>query len=61
MDDQLARCLVAVDEGWGQVLENRNEKTISAAINELLSRSGKSEPLDVESGAITLAKQLINR
>ena len=61
MDDQLARCLVAVDEGWGQVLENRNEKTISAAINELLSRSGKSEPLDVESGAITLAKQLMNR
>jgi len=27
----------------------------------LLSRSGKSEPLDVESGAITLAQQLVKR
>ncbi|CAI8394141.1 MAG: hypothetical protein CND85_02575 [Marine Group II euryarchaeote MED-G33] len=61
MDDQLARCMAAVDEGWGQVLEDRDEKTISTAIDELLSRSGKSEPLDVESGAITLAQQLVKR
>ena len=61
MDDQLARCLVSVEEGWGQVLEKRDEKTITAAIDELLSRSGKSSPLDVESGAIPLAKQLTNR
>ena len=61
MDDQLARCMVSVEEGWGQVLENRDEKTIPAAIDDLLSRSGKSEPLDVESGAIPLAKQLIAR
>ena len=61
MDDQLARCMVSVEEGWGQVLENRDEKTIPAAIDDLLSRSGKSEPLNVESGAIPLAKQLITR
>ena len=61
MDDQLARCMVSVEEGWGQVLEKRDEKTITAAIDELLSRSGKSSPLDVESGAIPLAKQLTSR
>ena len=61
MDDQLARCLVSVDEGWGQVLEHRDEQSITVAIEELLNRAGKSAPLNVESGAIELAKQLTQR
>ena len=61
MDDQLARCLVSVEEGWGQVLEHRDEQSITVAIEELLNRAGKSAPLSVESGAIELAKQLTQR
>ena len=28
MDDQLARCNIAVEEGWGIVVEERNEKQL---------------------------------
>ena len=37
MDDQLARCKVAEDEGWGTVVVERNHTTITDAIDELLS------------------------
>jgi len=37
MDDQLARCKVAEEEGWGIVIETRTQKEISLAINKLLS------------------------
>ena len=47
-------------EGWGQVLEHRDEQSITVAIEEL-SIAGKSAPLNVESGAIELAKQLTQR
>ena len=36
MDDQLARCKQAEIEGWGIVVESRNEQTIPAAVTRLL-------------------------
>ena len=36
MDDQLARCKQAEIEGWGIVVESRNEQTIAAAVTRLL-------------------------
>lgn len=35
MDDQLARCRVSEDEGWGIVVEQRNKNSIEAAIIEI--------------------------
>ena len=40
MDDQLARCKVAEDEGWGIVVVNRNTSSISEGIAHLLSTAG---------------------
>lgn len=40
MDDQLARCKVAEDEGWGTVVVNRNTSSISEGIAHLLSTAG---------------------
>ena len=37
MDDQLARCKVAVDEGWGVVVETRTRKNILSSITEVQS------------------------
>lgn len=36
MDDQKARCLISVDEGWGIVNTNRNKTNISKDIKKLL-------------------------
>ena len=58
MDNQLARCLVSIDEGWGLVLEKRNEKSIASAISQLLKMVGEKEIIDVTNGAVSLAKQL---
>ena len=38
MDDQLARCKQAEIEGWGIVVESRNEQSISAAVSRLLEK-----------------------
>jgi hypothetical protein len=35
MDDQLARCKVAEEEGWGIVIENRTKSTIISGIQKL--------------------------
>ena len=40
MDDQLARCKVAEEEGWGTVVVNRNTSSISEGIAHLLSSAG---------------------
>jgi len=58
MDDQLARCKAAKEEGWGIVLKNRTRNTIDSATLELLSTLSKARPLGSESGALGLAKQL---
>ena len=61
MDNQLARCLVSVDEGWGLVLEKRNEKSIAAAVSQLLQMIDEKETTEVTNGAVSLAKQLLLR
>ena len=61
MDDQLARCKVAEEEGWGIVLKNRNAKTIQNAIPELLTTLSKIKSSTTESGAWPLAKNLSSR
>jgi hypothetical protein len=35
MDDQLARCRVAEEEGWGLVVEKRESRTIVKAIQAI--------------------------
>lgn len=37
MDDQLARCKVAEEEGWGIVVKKRNGVSISQAIREVIN------------------------
>ena len=61
MDDQLARCNVAVEEGWGAVLKERNSDTINLAISELLEEAGKRNPRGVENGSISLASEILSR
>jgi len=58
MDDQLARCLVAEREGWGEVLRERKPGTISLAIDRLLSRLEPNGNISGENGADTLADEL---
>ena len=40
MDDQLARCNVAVEEGWGSVLVHRDKNNIDGSVNELINNIG---------------------
>ncbi|MDP6906526.1 MAG: hypothetical protein QF440_03820, partial [Candidatus Thalassarchaeaceae archaeon] len=61
MDDQLARCNAAVEEGWGAVLKERNSDTINLAISELLEEAGKRNPRGVENGSISLASEILSR
>ena len=58
MDNQLARCLASVEEGWGIVLEKRNEKSIANAVPKLLEMIGKGNNIEAVNGAVSLAKQL---
>ena len=37
MDDQLARCKVSSQEGWGIVVENRTEENIANGVKALLA------------------------
>jgi hypothetical protein len=59
MDDQLARCKVAEEEGWGIVLESRNKKTIQSSCLLLLKLVGKFSNVTYSNGAISLSKKLI--
>ena len=61
MDDQLARCKAAVEEGWGIVLETRNAKTIQEAIPKFLTTLSKIKSPAIESGAWPLAKNINSR
>ena len=61
MDDQLARCKVAEEEGWGKVLEIRKESLIQSSIEDLLNRIGEVEQLTGESGAWDLARVLLTK
>ena len=59
MDDQLARCKVAEEEGWGIVLEIRNNKTIKQACKLLSSLVGINEVNESPNGANTLSENLL--
>ena len=58
MDDQLARCKVAEQEGWGIVLENRTKDSIKKSCNKLLESVGSSHAIQMENGATNLAATL---
>ena len=58
MDDQLARCKVAEQEGWGIVLENRTKDSIKKTCNELLESVGTRHATQMENGAANLAATL---
>jgi len=51
MDDQLARCKIAEDEGWGTVVVNRTTSSISEGIEHLLSTTGTLDGNLDENGA----------
>ena len=58
MDDQLARCKVAEAEGWGLVVVERNEQSISAGIDHLLSLSRPEAHNPTTNGAFQLYSML---
>ena len=53
MDDQLARCKQAEKEGWGIVVESRNEQTIPAAVSRLLELERRGT-ISEDDGALEL-------
>ena len=59
MDDQLARCKVAEEEGWGIVLESRTENKIQKSCLELLKLVGNGVSHTNEYGAQTIASKLL--
>lgn len=59
MDDQLARCKVAEEEGWGIVLESRNQKTIERSCLLLLKLIGSCSNTVHSNGAIVLSEKLV--
>ena len=61
MDDQLARCNIAVEEGWGIVVEERNEKTIAEGVNMLLEKTRDQQNEFEASGAWILAEKILAR
>ena len=54
MDDQLARCKVAEDEGWGVVIKSVTKQEINEAIERL--RGLKPGVSDFDNGASAIAK-----
>ena len=60
MDDQLARCLAAEDEGWGLVVRERTAKHVAEAMQRLL-RMERRVMVEEDDGATTLTKQMIER
>ena len=58
MDDQLARCKVAEEEGWGLVLETRNRKSIEKSCLLLMELVGEIECKTYQNGASFLAQKL---
>jgi UDP-N-acetylglucosamine--N-acetylmuramyl-(pentapeptide) pyrophosphoryl-undecaprenol N-acetylglucosamine transferase len=57
MDDQLARCTVAEEEGWGIVLTEAGQ--LDAALEALLGLDADATPFDGVNGAAALASRLL--
>jgi len=45
MDDQVARCQVAVQEGWGVVVKQRNPQTIAKGIAAVQALPARNEAI----------------
>ena len=58
MDDQLKRCKVAEEEGWGIVLELRNKKNI-AIMWDVAGFSWQYRKIDYATGSIILSRKLL--
>ena len=59
MDDQLARCKVAEEDGWGIVLEKRNRKAIEDSCSKLFDIVGNIPPTEPPNGAYILSETLL--
>lgn len=57
MDDQLARCLVAKEEGWGEVLKSVTHETVNEALLKIVGKI--PAPIIESNGANELAKMII--
>jgi len=57
MDDQLARCKVAEEEGWGSVLTEGGN--LGAALEALLGLDADGTSFDGVNGAAALASRLL--
>ena len=61
MDDQLARCQIAEEEGWGYVVKERTPQNIQKGIVKLLGHSPNVNLTLKANGAEELSKQLLAR
>ncbi len=61
MDNQLARCRIAENEGWGYVVKERTQKSIQEGIGILLAHDQNCNTLAQANGADELCKQLISQ
>ena len=59
MDDQLARCKVAEEEGWGIVLDTRNKDAIVESCALLIRLIDTARKVETSNGAISLSKKLL--
>ena len=59
MDDQLARCKVAEEEGWGVVLEKRTRITIKDSCSQLFDITGNTSSKQTSNGANSLSEILL--
>ena len=57
MDDQLARCKVAEEEGWGRVLAEAGH--LETALQTLLGLDADATPFDAVNGAAALSSRLL--
>ncbi len=60
MDDQLARCKIAEEEGWGIVLEKRNKNEIYHQCNKLISMIPLKSEVSEQNGAIFIAHEILS-
>ena len=58
MDDQLARCRVSEDEGWGIVVVQRNGASIQAGVEKLLAIESTNNDSQQINGALELYQVL---
>jgi len=59
MDDQLTRCLVSEDEGWGVVVKDRTRKSIVNGIQLVEKLDAGKENLIQINGALELAQNIV--